>query len=452
MNFSVSVIFSGVAIGRQVYFPFARNVYKLKNHQFYLKNAKQVAYQSIQGIKGPTPLSSILLLPTQAPYDSMHLVYHGHVKTLLYSWKNMFSKDIFTNGSLFLSKVVLPHSFKYQFTSLSDFSNWKAKMLRDFFLYISPIFVVFYLPADYSVHFLLYYSFVKALYFFTDKKQLTGIDRLFYLYHESLSHLYSARSELATIHCHSHLLSQVNSHGALCFTSCFPRESYLAYVLKLCKGKTHVLNQLVTWYEISQNTQHTSSFTLHDLFSKETFSVSFVDNNFIISVHHDFTSCLQAFSASASHCKFFSRYYRGLVCFHSICYSRRGHSISHFHSICYSRRGHSISHFVSIQSSSCVKNDLCFATVLFYFSLHNQYYAFVKHYPCLSRSLLSSLNRSVEPLVKKLIDSYFKFFDEEVFLFKIIPVSSIAKKVIKIPTLEDNICSFATVDFEFEHD
>ena len=437
MKLFVSSIFTGVAIGRQVYFPFSRNIDGLKNHQLYLKNAKQAAHQSMQGIKGPTPLSSILLLPTQAPYDSMHLVYHGHVKTLLYSWQQMFSKDVFTNGSLFLSKIVLPHSFKYQFTSLSDFSSWKAKMLRDFFLYICPVFVVFYLPDDYSVHFLLYYSFVKALYFFTDKKQLTGIDRLFYLYHESLSHLYSARSELATIHCHSHLLSQVNSHGALCFTSCFPRESYLAYVLKLCKGKTHVLSQLVTWYEISQNTQHASSFTLHDLFSKETFSASYVDNNFIISVHHDFTSCLQAFSAFVSDCKFFSRYYRGLLCFHSICYSRRGHSISHF---------------VSIKTSSCVKNDLCFATVLFYFSLHNQYYAFVKHYPCLSRSLLSSLNRSVEPVVKKMIDSYFKFFDEEVFLFKIIPISSVAKKVIKIPTLEENICSFATVDFEFEHD
>jgi hypothetical protein len=120
-----------------------------------------------------------------------------------------------------------------------------------FFLYISSFFVVYYLPDDYSVHFLFYYTFVKALYFFTDEQQLNGVDRLFYLYYESLSRLYSKRSELATIHCHSHLFSQVNHHGALCFTSCFPRESYRAYVLQLCKSKTYVLRQLITWYEIS---------------------------------------------------------------------------------------------------------------------------------------------------------------------------------------------------------
>ncbi|CAF3822140.1 unnamed protein product, partial [Rotaria magnacalcarata] len=63
----------GVAIGRQVYFPFSKKTEKLKDHQFYLRNAKINDGRFIQGIKGPTPLSSILLLPYQTPYDSMHL-------------------------------------------------------------------------------------------------------------------------------------------------------------------------------------------------------------------------------------------------------------------------------------------------------------------------------------------------------------------------------------------
>lgn len=107
----------------------------------------------------------------------MHLIYHGHVKSLLASWKYMFGNEVFENGSKFLSNIILPHSFKYQFFSLTDFYTWKAKMLRDFFLYISPFFVVYFLPDDYSVHFLLYYTFVKSLYFFTDEKQLNGVDR-----------------------------------------------------------------------------------------------------------------------------------------------------------------------------------------------------------------------------------------------------------------------------------
>ncbi|CAF1941891.1 unnamed protein product [Rotaria magnacalcarata] len=111
----------GVVIGRQVYFPFSKKTEKLKDHQFYVQNAKINDGRFIQGIKGPTPLSSILLLPYQTPYDSMHLIYHGHVKTLLKSWREMFSKDVFENGSVFLSNIILPHSFKYQFSSLSDF-------------------------------------------------------------------------------------------------------------------------------------------------------------------------------------------------------------------------------------------------------------------------------------------------------------------------------------------
>ncbi|CAF4261334.1 unnamed protein product, partial [Rotaria magnacalcarata] len=319
----ITFVFLGVAIGRQVYFPFSNKREKPKDHQFYLKNAKLASGRVIQGIKGPTPLSSILLLPIQTPYDSMHLIYHGHMKTLLKSWKEIFSKDVFTNGSVFLSKVVLPHSFKYQFFSLADFSNWKAKMLRDFFLYVSPLFAINFLPDDYSVHSLLYYTFIKALYFFTDKKQLLGVDRLFSLYCESLSTLYSKRSELAAIHYHCHLLSQVHYHGALCFTSCFARESYLSHVLNWCKGTRHVLSQLVTWYNISQNVHKPNSISLPDIFSKESFSPTYVDNNFIASIQRDFLERLQPFSVSSSDCTFFSRYFRGFVSFHSVSYTRR---------------------------------------------------------------------------------------------------------------------------------
>ncbi|CAF4354984.1 unnamed protein product [Rotaria magnacalcarata] len=105
----------GVTIGRQVSFSFS---------------GKSTGSWK----KGSTPLSTILQLPAQAPYDSMHLIYHGHVKTLLKEWHTMFGKQVFEDGSFFLSNTILSHSFKYQFLSLSDFPNWKAKMLRDFFL------------------------------------------------------------------------------------------------------------------------------------------------------------------------------------------------------------------------------------------------------------------------------------------------------------------------------
>ncbi|CAF3299674.1 unnamed protein product [Rotaria socialis] len=149
----------------------------------------------------------------------------------------------------------------------------------------------------------------------SDKKQLLGVDRLFSLYCESLSTLYSKRSELATIHYHCHLLSQVHYHGALCFTSCFARESYLSHVLNWCKGTRYVLSQLVTWYNISQNVHKSNSISLPDIFSKESFSPTYVDNNFIASIQRDFLERLQPFSVSSSDCTFFSRYFRGFLVF-----------------------------------------------------------------------------------------------------------------------------------------
>ena len=188
---------------------------------------------------------------------------------------------------------------------------------------------------------------------------------------------------------------------------------------------------------LSQNTHKSSGFSLADVFSKETFSPSFINNDFIISLHCEFAEALKTFFASVSDCIFYSRYYRGFICFHSLCYARRGYPISHF---------------VSVDFSSCITRKTCFTSILFFFLLHNRRYAFVKLYPCLAQSLLCTLRRPVTPFVKNAIDSHFKFFDEEVFLFKILPVSSIVKKVIKIPTLQTNICSFTSVDFEFEHD
>ena len=242
---------------------------------------------------------------------------------------------------------------------------------------------------------------------------------------------------MATVHYHSHLFSQVQAHGALCFSSCFVRESYLAHALEWCKGKTHVLSQLVTWYEISQNVYEPCSLSISDIFDREKFCASYMDKSLIDNVHQDFALCLQGFSAHTSDCLLFSRYWRGLVCYHSMCYSRRGYSISHF---------------VSIQCASCIREKQCFASVPFYFSLHCQSYAFIRFHPCLTRNLLSLLGEPSLPVMTKIIDSYFNYFDERTFSYRIVPVSSVRKKVIKIPSPDDDICLFTPVQFDFEHD
>ncbi|CAF4109249.1 unnamed protein product [Rotaria sordida] len=79
----VDCFIKGVAIGKQIYFSFSEQVEKLKNYEFYLKNYSHIPHRSIQGKKGLSPLLTLLQVPDQTPCDSMHLIYHGHAKTLL---------------------------------------------------------------------------------------------------------------------------------------------------------------------------------------------------------------------------------------------------------------------------------------------------------------------------------------------------------------------------------
>ena len=55
--------------------------------------------QPMFGIKGPTSLSKILSLPSQAPLDYMHLILQGHAKWLI---RQYFFSD--KNNDYFIGK------------------------------------------------------------------------------------------------------------------------------------------------------------------------------------------------------------------------------------------------------------------------------------------------------------------------------------------------------------
>ena len=112
---------------------------------------------------------------------------------------------------------------------------------RDFLLYVSPIFVILFLPDEMAVHFLHYFIYIRILHYHENRDELYGIDEFFDHYYQHLVEHYGPKSELCTIHIHSHLLAQVKHHGALSMTSCFPRESYMGTAIKWCpREKAHV--------------------------------------------------------------------------------------------------------------------------------------------------------------------------------------------------------------------
>jgi hypothetical protein len=54
------------------------------------------------GIKGQTVISQILDLPTQVPFDYMHLVLQGHVKWLLKAYMYGDKREDYYIGEIFL--------------------------------------------------------------------------------------------------------------------------------------------------------------------------------------------------------------------------------------------------------------------------------------------------------------------------------------------------------------
>ena len=123
----------GCAIGTQVFYPHTQMPSSRKTDEDYLRGAtSNLPRSSSMGIKGPTPLTKIMVFPAQIAIDYMHLTCSGHFKTLINYWNHLLLPNVFDQASNYLSSCILPHSFGYQFMPLTQFINWKTKMFRYF--------------------------------------------------------------------------------------------------------------------------------------------------------------------------------------------------------------------------------------------------------------------------------------------------------------------------------
>ena len=120
----------GIVVERQVIYPYAQVPFPPKSDHDYTHLSMKQLTITAKGIKGPTPLTNILIFPLQIATDYMHLVCSGHMKTLVTKWKNILFPTVFDQGSNYLLSVVLPHSFGYQFMPLVQYPQWKTKMFR----------------------------------------------------------------------------------------------------------------------------------------------------------------------------------------------------------------------------------------------------------------------------------------------------------------------------------
>ena len=90
----------GYAIGRQAFYSFSSIPAPLKSGLDYLQlSTNGLPRLSSHGIKGPIPLTKIMIFPIQIGIDYMHLVCSGHMKTLIQYWNKLFLPNIFEQAS-----------------------------------------------------------------------------------------------------------------------------------------------------------------------------------------------------------------------------------------------------------------------------------------------------------------------------------------------------------------
>lgn len=120
----------GKLIDKQVFYPYSQTSYVSKTADDYQRFGSDVSSTTTLGIKGPTPLTNVLLFPCQIAIDFMHLSCSGHVKTLIGYWHKMLLPRVFQEASDYLTSIILPHNFNHQLMPLLDYSNWKTKYFR----------------------------------------------------------------------------------------------------------------------------------------------------------------------------------------------------------------------------------------------------------------------------------------------------------------------------------
>lgn len=308
----------------------------------------------------------------------------------------------------------------------------------DFLLYVSPVYAALYLPDVLAVHFMHYYVYVRTLHYFQTNDELINVEDFFKYYQEHLSHHYGKKSELLTIHLHSHLKEQVLRHGSLLFTSCFPRESYLGHCLKWCHGNKYILEQFITWYLINKSLSRRNSYDLNRIFLFERLDNRFMNDTFIQQFHERLFICLEKKKIKPDSIEYFARYYRGLAVFHSLAYTKSGHATSYR---------------VSILNETCpMRRQSCFGEVLFYLNVQKVNYAFVKMYYCVNCCLSNALSTvNVPNNLKQKLNLFYGFYQNRNYCYKVVPVCRISNKVIIMPW-KDDASTYTDVLFDFEHD
>ncbi|CAF3640968.1 unnamed protein product [Rotaria socialis] len=321
--------------GRFVAYPYIQSAINLRTSAHLDMCAKLLSQQSSGGnycgVKGISPLTKILDIPTQIDLDSMHLCFIGHCSLLLSKWEKMIVKEAWLSGNEFLSKTKWPHNFNVELRTFSDRTYWKAHDYRAFFLYLMFPFVFSFLPEHISSHFSLYFVFLRTLYFYHDLQEVMEVESLIKTYCEHALSIYGPTFYLYSTHAHLHLVEKVVGHGALCFHNCFGNESFFRFIRTLRSGNRMIARQICRSFDKSRCTSKKEIWSINNIFLDEKLILDdYLDREYITKYQSEFLHLVGNIIGSTDnpHISYFCRASKGLSEFHSLSYRRRGNTQS----------------------------------------------------------------------------------------------------------------------------
>ena len=121
--------------------------------------------------KGPSPLSRIMGLVTQVPFEVMHLIYIGVLKRLLeaqingsYGFRRLNARKMnILDSRLSSLECYCPSEFNRRPLKLSLFNLYKATMFRQLLLYTCPAVFCDVFSPPYYLHFVLLHFIIRIL-------------------------------------------------------------------------------------------------------------------------------------------------------------------------------------------------------------------------------------------------------------------------------------------------
>ncbi|CAF3993747.1 unnamed protein product, partial [Rotaria sp. Silwood2] len=344
-------------------YPYEKNQNTLRTHDEFVRTGQSATSEGdraghevvIDGVRGMSPLLSIIKYPIGVLYDYMHLVCINHISTLVKHWLVfMKAADVLLIDDK-LARQKIPHNFNVRFDfSINEINKWKAKHGRLFTLYIGLPILINVLSAPHLLHFAAYVLAIKLLHVPENDREIDLAEQLLHFYCQSSSLIYGPSIELYSLHSHLHLPEQVRHHGGLSFTSAFAFESCIRYVKKKAHGSRHLASQIGYW------TDMTAIIKIPELNVQQARGVDeiLLENELL----EEFRPILSTLLGSCT-VKFYKRFKIPFITFHSTLYDKPFKCVSHV--ISYRHK---------------YSDTILFADCIVFLEFNKNYFAFIRKY------------------------------------------------------------------------